>query len=509
MKMKSILLASAALMATAAMAQAADLPTKKGVAPAPAKIACWDSFSSWFNNSAADCPLSEFGFTFYGQIDVGAGYNTHASAFNPAYPNGIAALPANTSKNGAWQWVPNGLSQSNLGLKWKEKIANDWYIIGDINFGFDPYSLQFSDGPNSLEQNNSLAQINRTSNGDSSRAYGPINARAYGGISNATFGTLTYGRQYAISTDNDNTYDPFGGAYAFSMIGNSGTLGGGFGDTELARLTNSIKYAYANNGVRASVISAVGGWAAGNNAQYQVQGDLGFDYAGFSMDGLYSYSKDAVALGVFGSNPTLTNAAFSSQTLKATIENVSAFQIVGKYKWNQFTLFGGYQYDRLTNPSDLPTSASLAASPVRAFNDGYPAVYGSGVQGANAFPVAKVLQVLWVGGKVAVLPTVDVATGYYHVWQNDYLGTTQTAAGATSCIANTGANPVAGGTLKGTMSSKCAGTEDVISGMIDWHMTKRFDVYGGVMAARVTGGLASGFYADSNISTTVGVRLSF
>ena len=78
--------------------------------------------------------------------------------------------------------MPNGLSQSNVGIKWKEQVAPDWFFIGDVNFGFDPYSLHFADGPRSLaENNNNIPAFFQIANGDSSRTYGPINTRAYAG----------------------------------------------------------------------------------------------------------------------------------------------------------------------------------------------------------------------------------------------------------------------------------------------------------------------------------------
>jgi hypothetical protein len=116
--------------------------------------------------------------------------------------------------------------------------------------------------------------------------------------------------------------------------------------------------------------------------------------------------------------------------------------------------------------------------------------------------------VVWTGAKWAVLPTVDLAFGYYHVWQNNFVGATETFAGAAaSCAANT--TVVSGIRLKGTNSNKCAGSEDAISGLFDWHATKRLDVYGGAMYSKVRAGLASGFLADNNLALTGGLRLNF
>jgi predicted porin len=505
--LRSILLAGGAFFALASVAQAADLPTKKA-APVPEKPNCFATFWSWLDSTPADCPLSYWGVTFYGQVDLGVGYSTHAARFNNAFPQGVQELVSRQSQKGAWQGVPNGLARSAIGLKWKEQISGDWYFIGDVNAGFDPYSLQFVNGPRSLSQNNNVLQINQNANGDSNRAYGPINGRAYAGVQNKTFGTLTYGRQAAFSNDLvESVYDPYSGAYAFSLIGNSATFGGGLGVTELARYTNSFKYAYADHGVRVGAMGNAGGWGAGNNSRFGYEVTAGFDFNGFSVDGVYKYARDAVSLATY----SVLAPPFGAGVLKATIQNVSSFQIGTKYKWDRVTLFGGYEHQRLTDPSDLSAGAAL-----RAFNGGYSAAFGVGVQGlgaAGAFPAPKIVQVLWAGAKFAVLPNVDLIGAYYHVWQNDYVGPTEVFAGpARTCRANTTVIPgaaAAGFTPQGANSSKCSGTEDAVSGAIDWRPYKRLDVYAGAMYSQVGGGLANGFFVNNNLAVTGGVRLGF
>lgn len=510
--LKSIFLASGALVALAAGAQAADLPTKKG-APVAEKPNCYATFWSWLDSSAADCPLSYWGVTFYGQLDVGGGYETHASRFNSHRPEAVGQLVQKTSQNGAWQGVPNGLSQSNIGIKWKEQIVPDWYFIGDVNAGFDPYSLQFANGPRSLVDNTSVAQIDQTSNGDSSRAYGLINTRAYAGVSNKTFGTLTYGRQYAFSQDvNNSLYDPFGGAYSFSLIGYSSTFGGGLGNTELSRYNNSVKYVYSDHNIRVGGMTQVGGWNAGNNAQAAYELTAGFDWNGLSVDAVYEYAKDAVALGTFGGVGGVNQ--ISPTLLKATISNEQSFQIAAKYKWDRITFFGGYQHEMLTDPSDLPAGAEI-----RYFNGGVQALYGAtggntqGLGATGAFPAPKITQVLWTGAKFAALPTVDLIFGYYHVWQKNYVGPNEVFAGPTqSCRPNTTAitgAAAAGFSPQGTASGKCAGSEDAISGVVDWRPYKRVDVYAGAMYSKVNGGLATGFFVNNNLAVSGGVRVGF
>ena len=67
---------------------------------------------------------------------------------------GVNSVISKTSQGPAFQWVPNGMSQSNIGIKGREEFAPGWAFVFDANLGFDPYSLQLPNGPKSLVQNN-------------------------------------------------------------------------------------------------------------------------------------------------------------------------------------------------------------------------------------------------------------------------------------------------------------------------------------------------------------------
>jgi predicted porin len=494
--LKPLLLASAAGLLAVGAASAADLPTKK-TPPAAEKPNCYASFWTWLDSTAADCPLSAYGITVYGTIDMGGGYESHASKFNNDYNNGVAELIAKTSGNAKWQLVPNGLSQSNVGVKIKEQVAPNWYVIGDINTGFDPYSMRLADGPQSLVDNNGIAgSPAQSANGDSSRAGQWDNTRAYAGLSNSTFGTLTAGRQYAFSNDLANNYDPTGGSYGFSLIGSSGTPVGGLGDTELARYNTSVKYVLQYNIVRAGALVQLGNYSEGNAAENAYQFDIGGDYAGFSVDGIYSHAEDAVFLSAL-SHATLVAHPWAADDLGATIANVDSWALAGKYKNGPFQAFAGYAYDRLTDPTDSYAAEQAA--------DGFNSIAGIDVPGNTMIGSnisttgykfgAKILQTAWVGAKYAVLSNLDISGGYYYEWQNNYSGT--------SCPVDTGKN--------------CAGHEPVYAGLIDWRPVKRVDLYAGVMYSAVYGGLANGYthpdgkaWTDpNNTAFTSGVRVNF
>ncbi len=500
-----VLLASAAGLLAVSAAQAADLPTKKA-APTPVAPNCYASFASWLDSTAADCPLTYAGITVYGLIDVGGGYESAASRLNPQYSQGVQEVINKTNNGGRWQLVPNGLSQTNVGVKIKEQIAPNWYFIGDVDTAFDPYSLRLDDGPGSLVANNNTALQKQTSNADSSRAGQWDNTRGYVGLSNATYGTLTFGRQYALTNDAVGNYDPLGGAYAFSLIGNSATIVAGDGDTELARYNTSVKYLVAYNGFRAGALAQLGGWEQRNGAQSAYQFDLGGDIGGFSVDAIYAYAKDAVALSAY------TSGAPTPDTLKATLSDINAGVVAAKYKWQALTVYGGYEYAQLSSPSDLFGATATATGSTLTLNAGYP-----GVVQANAYVNPKDLQVLWTGAKYAILSNLDASVGYYYEWQNNYTNaaTKYDTAGGTATGVGCGPNigpsgsAIPGAAPQGSNSSACAGHTEAVSALLDWRPVKRVDVYSGVMFSQVAGGMANGFIKSDNTAFTSGVRVSF
>ena len=498
----AILLASAAGLALGGGARAADLPIRKAPPPPPAAKSCFAGFYDYLNSSPADCPLSYMGVTLYGQIDAGVGYSSHGAALNPTYSQGVAELISKYSNKAYYQLVPNGLSQSNVGLKLREDVAPGWAIIGDVNTAFDPYSFELANGPRSLVENNNLPINLQSANSDSSRAGQWDNTRGYIGVSNSTYGAVTVGRQYALSNDLITSYDPMGGSYAFSLIGNSSTYIAGVGDTELARLNTSVKYQVAVNNFRAAAIWQFGGYEQGNGSNGTYQFDVGGDYGGFSVDAIYGYAKDAVALSSYSGVTTGSVGAIGLPAgvglddLKATLADINAGVIGVKYTSGPFKLFGGYEYSRFSNPTDA-----------------YPGGFQSlgdftvlpGAVTSTSYTNNKILQVAWVGAKYAIRDDLDVTGAYYYAGQNTYLA--PGASAATACLPDT--KTLNGYRLQGAANTFCAGNLQAVSGLIDWRPLKRLDVYAGVMYSKASGGIASGYLYTDNIAPTVGLRLSF
>ncbi|MFY9970009.1 MAG: hypothetical protein WAK41_11460, partial [Roseiarcus sp.] len=354
-----------ATVGLASVAQAADLPTKKGGDQPAGKPDCFASFWNWLNSSASDCPLSYAGITLYGTLDVGAGYFAQGSAFTPSSDKLVYGIQK-YSTGSRWQPTYNALSTSVVGIKMSENIAYGWSLIGLVEAGVNPYSGMLDNQPRTLADNNPRPTGKwpyQTSNFDGSRAGQWDNSQGFVGFSNPVYGTTTFGRTNSLSFDALTAYDPVT-SIAFSPLGFSNSFPG-FGDTVTVRPNTAFTYRLIYQNFRAAAQAQVGGYAIGNGTNGMYQGQLGADFGPLSVDGIVSWAKDAVSLSSFsGANiaelghtgqwfVNVNSAYYYPNTvLKATLSNNLGVELLAKYKWNSVTLYGGYIYARLSNPTD-------------------------------------------------------------------------------------------------------------------------------------------------------------
>ncbi len=466
---------AAALLSLLCGAEAADLPTKP-LPPASAP-SCFASFYDYAMASAQECPLTWNGITLYGTFDFGGGYQTHGVPFNGVYPNGVEELISKNSNGPRYVLVPNGLGQSNIGVKGDETIVGDLSFLFNLQNGFDPYTLQRANGPKTLVQNNATPLDAQSANGDSSRAGQLFNTVAYAGLSHPIYGTLTAGRQDSLILDGLGAYDPMGAAPAFSVIGTSNTAAGA-GDTEDARYNTSVQYRVNIGAFRLAALYQFGGYDQGNGSNGAVDMQVGGDFGGFSFDAVGSKVKDAVSLSNFGESPLPSGVGMND--LKATLSDNTSGLVMLKYKFERLTTFGGFEYILFRNPSD-------------SYPNGFTTIGGymvlPGDVNATNYINNKILRVLWTGAKFALREDLDIAGTFYHYYQNDYNTSTCTDGGLSA--------------------SSCHGTLNALSAMIDYRPSKRLDAYAGVMWSQVTGGLASGYLFTQNIGPTIGLRVQF
>ena len=514
--MKAPVIILTAVVGFVGLAQAADFPTDRAVErPAP-KPNCWASLWEWLNSSVSACPLSYAGITLYGTLDLGAGYFSQGSAFTPSSDKLVYGIQK-YSTGSQWQPAYNALSTSVAGVKMTENLADGWSLIGLVEAGVNPYSGMLDNQPRTLANNNARPVGKwpyQTANFDGSRAGQWDNSQGFVGFSNPAYGTIIFGRTNSLSFDALSAYDPVS-SIAFSPLGFSNSFPG-FGDTVTVRPNTAFTYRLTYQNFRAAAQVQVGGYAIGNGANGMYQGQLGVDFGPLSLDGVVSWAKDAVSLSSFsGANiaelghttqwfVNVNNAYYDpNSVLKATLSNNFGVELLGKYKWNKVTFYGGYIYARLSDPTDdyltgFPTVAEGIAIPPGDWSRG---VYANAAVTDNAYNLNKVLQTFWTGAKWSVWDNLDLSAGFYYQTQNDY-NFTVSQKGATVAAACTG-------TSININSGKCAGSQDAVSFLADWKPVKRVDIYAGVMVSNVYGGLANGFLNVQNLDPTAGIRVRF
>jgi predicted porin len=480
------------LLATCSQVSAADdfMATKAApaaTAKAPSQPPMCTSFEDFV---VTNCPLTWSGITVYGTIDGGVTWRSHGAPFNGTSAVGADYLIQKYSNHPRWDLAPNGLSNSNIGIKGNEPLAPGWAFVFDLQVGFDPYSLHFSDGPHSVAQNAGIPLTSQDSYADSSRAGQFYNSVGYLGVS-SPYGTLTVFRQNSLTLDAVFAYDPMSASYAFSPIGWQG-ITCGVGDTEDCRFSTSVKYRVDVGQFRVGALWQFGGYELNNAAtgayQLQVGGDIANLAGGtLSLDAIGSFVQNAVSIGLAGS----TLPAVLPQVLTATLSDNSSVMLVAKYSNGPVKLFAGYEFIRYAPPSNRFAPGTGFSDIAGDFVCAACAAINNTNINNTAFDTGdKLFHVFWTGVKYAVTDNLDVIGAYYHY--------DQPAFGApVNCAANAAA------------LANCHGTFDAVSFVVDWQFAKKFDAYAGIMFSQVNGGLANGFLNRSSIDPTVGLRFRF
>jgi predicted porin len=507
--------AAVLLLSGAGGAYAADLALKAPAA-APADAMC----SSLMDFFVSACQVSAYGVRFYGTIDVGASYENHGVPTNKYLGNNNFLGKMN---NGA-QFLanPNGLSASNIGFQIKEPLGNGWSFVGQVEAGFSPVSMHLLNGVHSVFDAIGTPLANQTAFGDSNSQGAFYNDLGFTGFSHDTWGTITFFRQNDLMQDGVLSYDPMGVSGTFSPLGFFGSFAGG-GDTQNRRDTTAIKYRVNIANWHFGAYGQLGGYDEGNGARGGAQGDVGADFhlgpGLLSMDGIVAWKKDGVSLGnglagqtdPFG-NPININVGGTLfggtqiNALSSVISNNTTVMALAKYQVDRWKLYAGYERIEFANPSD-PGITSLTDIAGDFLCAGCQGFNGTNIT-TNFYNVHKIDQLAWVGAKYAITDSLDVTAAYYHEWQNDFSGGasnnvvgqvlnsngTFTAQKAVAC------------SVASTASSKCAGTKDTVSAVLDWRFAPKWDTYIGGNYNANTGGDANGFLNRSEWSSTAGVR---
>ena len=498
-------------------AQSADppLPVK-----APPSTGCASPQDIW----NTDCPLTWHGITLYGAFDVGGGWVSHGLPENGLNYEGESLVNKNGNRS-QFLIAQNNLSQTGLGLKGTEEFLPGWSAVFNASTGINPQSGQLANEPGTNVLNNGLDRASYSYAGDGARAGQVFNDEIYAGVSSTAFGTLTFGRQRALGTDAMLAYDPAGGAYAFSFIGYNGLMAGG-GDTEDTRWDDAIKYRIPIGPVHFGAMykfpdgsggcyTAAAAWTATTCTPLAAHNDAyGFDFGGvydkFSGDVVVQHVNQAISIvnpllgptslatpglgfvqsttNSINTNPIVgANLIDPTNSVYGIVTDNTAVMVAGKYDWNPWKFFGGYEWIQQLNPAN-PLGIGATAQ------GGYVL---SGVEDNN-LDSPKYVQVWWTGVKYAYDSKTEMTLSFYQEIQSDFRvpSTCSTAAG---------------------FRSSCAGTLEEVSFYVDYHFTKRFDAYAGITYSQVNGGLAIAiphgpgvpYYYNNNIAPVVGGRFTF
>lgn len=459
-------------------------------------------------------PLTWHGITLFGTVDAGVGWVSHGLPENGQNYEGQSLINKYTN-HAMWKVAQNNLQQTTLGVKGEQELIPGWSGVFMASTGINPQSGQLANMPGTLVSNQGLPRSAYSFSGDGGRGGQAFNDQLFAGISSKEFGQLTFGRHRPFSVDLVNGFDPTGSAYGFSPIAFNGQFVQGLGATEGARWDNSLKYRLVYGPVHLGAMYKFADGSAGcnyigvltspagtaqqcympHNDAYQF--NLGGTYGALDVDGVVGVYHQAVVIAggnsplsssqltssVFTSNSgvTINSTGNNLNTLQGLISDNMGFALAAKYTWNQFKFFAGYAHDEMQNPS---SNLGIGAT-----ND--QGGYTLSQVNNDFYPHPKVLQTVWAGVRYAYNPKTDIVAAYYYVNQNQF----GTAYQNLTCV--TAVN-------QQTKAAQCAGNLNAVSTYVDYHFTKRFDVYGGMEVSTVNGGIAGGTVSTTGKLTALG-----
>jgi predicted porin len=428
----------------------------------------------------ADDALTWHGITLYGVIDLGLQYDTHGAPFSPYRPAASANIVQKNSRQSVTGVTPSNIGQSRIGLQGLEPLYGDWSAVFQAETFFNPQSGEIANSLKSLTVNNGLTPATSSTNLDGSSA-GQAFQTAYVGVKSNLAGTITFGRQLTLLAEDIIKYDPNYAATAFGLLGASGTYSGG-GSTEDQRVDSVLKYsATFDDLVHVGALYKFNQSTGSANTAYQA--DIGAQFAGASIDAVYSKFNDAISASALSAAQVagLPKLGYSvTNSLSATISDNTAFAVMALYAIDPVKFFAGYERIKYANPT-TPLSAG--------FTDigGYTLAFVSN----GAYDDDKILQLYWTGVRYTVIPGLELTVAYYGYHQNAY-GTGKVAGCTTSA------------------SGTCSGSFESFSFDADYRFNVHFDAYAGAMYSGVHDGVANGYdFYTTNINPTVGVRYKF
>ena len=417
--------------------------------------------------SYASPAFADANVNVYGTLDAAAGYVNHQLSVDPQFPGSVNPVsPVKTSVPSSVSGLFNGgISPSRGGIKGGADICEGKKVFFTLEEGFNLPTGEASNAAAALAANGGTAT---TLSANSSVNNQLFNRQAFVGISDTQLGSLAIGRNYAPIYDICVSYDPVQNSGLFSPLGFSGSYGGGGGLSEDARVENSLKYSNKVGSFNFGALYKFGNSSVGDGATKSAYAlNAGYEEGNFGIQATYQAFQDALKGG----------AGSAVNTVALTNYNTTSWMAAAKYKVTKdATLKIGYEQFTLGAPSDqLNTTAGSSL-----FVSNY---YGQAISGLTNFSSAdQTTHIVFGGGDYNFSDKFNLAAGIYDVRQHASADLKQTANGLL-----------------------------FLSLLADYHLTKSFDTYAGIMYASYSGatyGVSANYYPGNTIAA-VGVRYKF
>ena len=398
----------------------------------------------------------ESSVTLYGIVDLAVGHVQHSLSADPNFGNTVSPLSATAVSPGVTAMINGGISDSRFGFRGVEDLGGGRTAFFTLEGGFNAQDGQLNNAAAALESN---SPTKTTVSSDSSLNGQFFNRQSFVGLSDPKLGSVSFGRVYNLIYDVVSVYDPIQDAQSFSPLGISSTYGAGGGISEDARLDNSVKYKNRFGDVNFSALYKFGGIAGNAKAGSAAALNLGYESGPFGVQAVYEQFTDALKLGV----------STVAGEVTASVYDTSAWLVAGKYNFGPGNLKAGYESYTLKSPSNAATVSTLGLPTY-----GYTASAISA--GIKVGAANQTTNVAWIGGDYNLGATTNLAAGFYNV---------RNGSGLTS------------------------GAIYAYSLLLDHNLSKRTDVYAGLMYAQYKGAAYAAPDNANNSVIAVGVRHRF
>ncbi len=352
----------------------------------------------------------------YGVLDAAVVHQDHSLSISTSMPNQIYPYQPTAQGVGAVSGLlGGGLSDSRLGFKGFLKMDPGSKAIFDLESGFDLTSGQLNNaaaavaanpkGNNPYVKNNSGNAVPwaNTVNADSSLNGQLFGRAAWFGFQDDNYGKITAGLQNNPMKDVFMGYDPVK-SDTFSPFGESGTIGGGGGVSEDARMENSLEYTNGMNGFdfslayqfgnNTSTNGVVGGSGVGNGFAARV----GYEDKMFGVQ--FAYNKFVDALKAVNADPSKANYTGGSIGLQEL--NTKSTLLAAKFTGIQdLNLSAGWEQFTDSAPSDQVNIGSIWGLAVQSVS----AAYNPGI--------SQKTNIYFGGGDYNLMPNLNFSLGYY------------------------------------------------------------------------------------------------